>query len=150
MTEHQASFSSSKPFLFTLQTETMQTTYQSNRIALATGKGTCFFTTDDIVRLEASSNYTNIFFTNNTRLLSAKVLKDFAALLEPFGFIRTHRSHLVNRQHILFVDINGNVVMQDHSKAEISRRKKCDVMKELKNVAEEISIVSVMNKTVAC
>lgn len=113
----------------------MQTTYQQNRIALATGKGTCFFTPGEIVRLEASSNYTHIYFTNKTQLLSAKVLKEFVKMLEPFGFIRTHRSHLVNRQHILFVDLHGNVVMQDLSKAEISRRKKCDVMKELKTMA---------------
>jgi two-component system LytT family response regulator len=113
----------------------MQTTDQQNRIALATGKGTRFFLPGDIVRLEASSNYTNIYFTNNTQLLTAKVLKEFARMLAPFGFIRTHRSHLVNRQHILFVDINGNIVMQDQSRAEISRRKKVVVMKELKNIA---------------
>jgi two-component system, LytTR family, response regulator len=113
----------------------MQTALQQNMIALATGKGTRFFMPGDIVRLEASSNYTNIFFTNNTRMISAKVLKEFVKMLEPFGFIRTHRSHLVNRKHILFVDLHGNVVMQDHSKAEISRRKKGEVMKELKTIA---------------
>ncbi|HEV7781155.1 MAG TPA: LytTR family DNA-binding domain-containing protein [Chitinophagaceae bacterium] len=113
----------------------MRISYPQNIIALATGKGTCFFTPGEIVRLEASSNYTNIFFRDRTQLLSAKVLKEFVKLLEPFGFIRTHRSHLVNRQHILYVDLHGNVVMQDHSMAEVSRRKKSDVMKELKTIA---------------
>jgi len=111
----------------------MQLHYLHNKIALATRKGICFFNPGEIVRLEASSNYTNIYFTNKTQLLTAKVLKDFVKMLEPFGFIRTHRSHLVNRQHILFVDLKGNIVMQDSSTAEISRRKKCEVMKELKN-----------------
>lgn len=105
----------------------------NNRIAVATGKGMHFFAPAEIVRLEASSNYTNIYFTNHTRVLTAKVLKDFAKVLEPFGFLRTHRSHLVNRQHILSVDMDGNIMMQDSSTAEISRRMKRQVMKALKN-----------------
>jgi two-component system, LytTR family, response regulator len=106
---------------------------ESSKIALNTLNGTFFLDPGDIVRLEASSNYTNIFFTNKKKMLASKVLKDFVLLLEPFGFIRTHRSHLVNRQHILLVDHSGNIVMQDLSTAEISRRRKSDIMKTLKN-----------------
>jgi two-component system, LytTR family, response regulator len=107
--------------------------HDSNRIPLHTLGGVYFVKPEDIVRLEASSNYTNIFFTNKTRILTSRVLKEFALLLEPMGFIRTHRSHLVNRQHILFVDSHGNITMQDLSKAEISRRKKMSIMKALKH-----------------
>jgi two-component system, LytTR family, response regulator len=105
----------------------------NNKIALNTVGGIYFLDPGDIVRLEASSSYTNIFFTNKTKMLASKVLKDFVQMLEPFGFIRTHRSHLVNRQHILQVDNSGNVVMQDLSTAEISRRRKSDILKTLKN-----------------
>jgi DNA-binding LytR/AlgR family response regulator len=51
------------------------------------------------------------------------------------GFVRTHRTHLVNRQHIAFVSSSGTVVMNDESKAEISKRMKSSVMKTLKNTA---------------
>lgn len=111
----------------------MQSSSHNTKIALATCKGTCFFMPADIIRLEASSNYTNIYFTNNTHLLSSKVLKLFVEMLKPYGFIRTHRAHLVNKQHISFVGVNGNIVMQDSSTAEISRRKKGEIMKALKN-----------------
>jgi len=103
------------------------------KIALCTSKGTYFFPPEEIIRLEASSNYTNIYFINHRPIMAAKVLKDYEELLVPFGFVRTHRSHLVNKKHIMFVDIAGNIVMQDTSKAEVSRRKKTEVMKALKN-----------------
>ena len=68
-------------------------------------------------------------------MLTSKVLKEFAAVLEPMGFVRTHRTHLVNRQYIAFVSNEGNVVMKDESVAEISRRMRSGVMKVLKNAA---------------
>ncbi len=103
-----------------------------NSISLATAAGRYFFNLEEIVRLEASSNYTRIFFTNKTKITSAKVLKEFVEMLMPFGFIRTHRTHLVNRQHIICVTPGGSIIMKDDSVAEISRRMKSGVMKVLK------------------
>ncbi|HXR81722.1 MAG TPA: LytTR family DNA-binding domain-containing protein, partial [Saprospiraceae bacterium] len=73
------------------------TTIPAFRLTVATTEGTFFFQPGEIVRLEASSNYTYIHFTNRAKLFTARVLKDFASHLEPMGFIRTHRTHLVNR-----------------------------------------------------
>ena len=103
------------------------------RITVATSAGHYFYSPDEIVRLEASSNYTHIYLTNKKKLLVAKVLKDFETILTPLGFVRTHRSHLVNRRHIMFVDSSGNIIMKDSSVAGISRRMKSCVMRELAN-----------------
>jgi two-component system, LytTR family, response regulator len=111
----------------------MESTYST--ISVATSGGRYFFNPEEIIRLEASSNYTNIYFINKKKMLTAKVLKEFAQLLEPFGFVRTHRTHLVNRQHILCITPGGNIIMKDSSVAEISRRMKSEVMKVLKNAA---------------
>lgn len=100
-------------------------------ITLATSAGYFFFQPEEIIRLEASSNYTRIFFTNNTKITSAKVLKAYAEILEPLGFLRIHRTHLVNRIHISSVTPKGQVIMKDASVAEISRRMKNGVMKQL-------------------
>jgi two-component system LytT family response regulator len=106
-----------------------------SNIPLATARGLYFLNTEEIVRLEASSNYTSIYFTNKTKLVSAKVLKEFAAMLEPFGFVRTHRTHLINRLHINCISPNGNIIMKDASVAEISRRMRGIVMKILGHAA---------------
>lgn len=107
----------------------------TNTISIATLDGHFFFSPQEIIRLEASSNYTNIYFTNKRKMLTSKVLKEFAAMLEPMGFVRTHRTHLVNKQHVAFISHTGTVVMKDDSVAEVSRRMKSSVMKVLKNAA---------------
>jgi two-component system, LytTR family, response regulator len=107
----------------------------NSTITFATTEGRFFFSTEEIVRLEASSNYTKIYFSNKTKMISAKVLKEFVTMLEPLGFVRTHRTHLVNPQHVLYITADGNIIMKDASVAEISRRMKSGVMKVLKNAA---------------
>ena len=86
--------------------------------------GTHFIHPDQIIRLEADSNYTYIHLQDHKPILMAKVLADYESLLEPFGFIRTHRSHLINRIHVSRVDTKGSIIMDDESTAEISRRKR--------------------------
>jgi two-component system, LytTR family, response regulator len=108
---------------------------QKQLLQIGTSQGTYYFRPDEIIRLKASSNYTTIFFKDKKKILTAKVLKDFAQLLEPFGFVRTHRTHLVNRQHIVCVTPEGNIIMKDASVAEISRRMKSLVIKTLNNAA---------------
>lgn len=108
----------------------MQTIFPA--ITIVTSEGHFFFSPDEIIRLEASSNYTNIYLRNKKKMLTAKVLKEYALLLEPLGFVRTHRKHLVNRQYILCVTADGNIIMRDTSVAGISRRMKRRVMKALK------------------
>jgi len=92
---------------------------------------TSFFSPEQIVRLQAQSNYTKVFPAVGKPFLMSKVLKDLEAILLPFGFVRTHRSHLINRKYIQKVSRNGFIIMQDLSKAEISKRKKKETMKEL-------------------
>lgn len=104
-------------------------------ISIATTEGHRHLNPEEIIRLEASSNYTRIYFTNKSRLVASKVLKDFALLLEPFGFVRTHRTHLVNRKHVAFVSREGTIIMKDASVAGISRRMKSGVMKALETAA---------------
>ena len=45
-------------------------------------------------------------------------------MLAPMGFIRTHRSHLVNPIFVQELRITGEVIMTDDSRVEVSRRKK--------------------------
>lgn len=51
---------------------------------------------NEIVRCEADNTYTFFFLANNEKVLVSKSLKEYADLLKPNGFLRTHQSHLVN------------------------------------------------------
>ncbi len=55
---------------------------------------------DQLIRVEADGNYARFIMVDNQRLLSSKGLKFYEELLEKYGFLRCHKSHLVNLQHI--------------------------------------------------
>ena len=114
-----------------MNTENNHLPYDNGKLTVPTCNGTYFFNADEILRLQASSNYTFIYFTNRKPLLMAKVLHDYEALLCHAGFVRTHRSHLVNKKHVLCIDAGGHLIMSDASTAQISRRKKGSVMRAL-------------------
>ena len=70
-----------------------------------------------IIRLEAESNYTYIYLVNHKKFFMANVLSTYESILAPLGFIRTHRSHLVNPMYVQTLQITGEMVM-------VSRRRK--------------------------
>jgi len=102
------------------------------RLALPTKDGVHFLNPADIIRCEAEGNYTKFFMQNNTTFLSSKTLGEYDTLLTPQRFIRTHKSHLVNKTFIAFVDHDGFAVLKDKTKVEVSRRRKEEVMEALK------------------
>jgi two-component system LytT family response regulator len=102
------------------------------RLALPTREGIHFLVPDEIVRCESSGNYTKFFATNSRSYLISKTLGEYDGLLAPYNFIRTHKSHLVNRKFISFVDHDGFVILKDNSKIEVSRRRKEEVIAALK------------------
>ncbi|MFT3910792.1 MAG: LytTR family DNA-binding domain-containing protein [Ferruginibacter sp.] len=102
------------------------------RLALPTREGVHFLQPADIIRCEAVGNYTKFFVGGNKTYLISKTLGEYDSLLTPHHFIRTHKSHLVNKNFISFVDHEGFAVLKDSSKVEISRRRKEEVMMALK------------------
>jgi two-component system LytT family response regulator len=102
------------------------------RLALPTREGVHYLFPGDIVRCEAIGNYTKFFMQNNTSYLISKTLGEYDTLLLPHHFIRTHKSHLVNKKYIAFIDHDGFAVLKDKSKVEVSRRRKEEVMAALK------------------
>ncbi len=108
---------------------------QSNnqfRLALSLKEGVHFLMPHEIIRCEAHGNYTRFYVTGNKQYTISKTLGDYDQLLNAYGFIRTHKSHLVNKNFISFIDHNGFVILKDSQKIEISRRRKEDVLDALK------------------
>lgn len=103
------------------------------KLALSTSEGTYFFAANEIIRLEGESNYTRFYFTEKKWMLTSKTLKEFEDILTDHGFIRTHKSHMVNKQHIVNISGDGIITMVDNSKVEISRRRRSEVIDRIKN-----------------
>ena len=102
------------------------------RLALPTKEGVHFLMPNEIIRCEAVGNYTKFYTDKNRTYLISKTLGEYDALLSPHNFIRTHKSHLVNKKFISFIDHDGFAVLKDNSKVEVSRRRKEEVMIALK------------------
>jgi two-component system, LytTR family, response regulator len=89
--------------------------------------GKYFVDTNNIIRCEASSNYTKVFFTNQQPLLIAKTLSACATAISDSNFVRIHQSHLVNRNFVQNIAVDGSVFLKDGTVCNISRRKKREV-----------------------
>lgn len=104
-----------------------------NKIAIATLEGLLFFNVEDIIHLEANSNYTTIYFKDRPKLVASKTLKDFEELLPGDIFFRTHHSHLINLNYIkrYIKGDGGQIELQNGNYVDVSRRKKDDFLKAI-------------------
>ncbi len=106
---------------------------EQSSIVLNTSTDQLFIDTSTIVRIEASSNYSKIYFSNGKVLVTAKLLKWFEEKLPQQSFIRLHRSHLVNnlfmstfQRNLKAIELtNGNFIQVS------KRRRKSVLMKFL-------------------
>jgi two-component system, LytTR family, response regulator len=103
------------------------------KLPFATSEGIVFIKPETIVRCESSNNYTTLFFTDGTKLLLSKTLKDVEDILQPYHFCRIHHSHLINPQqmHRYLKTEGGFIQMSDGVEVPVSRQRKEEVLKAL-------------------
>lgn len=111
--------------------------YNSNsvhKISIPIGTSTQLVPINEIVRIESQSNYSTIYFTNKSKQVVTKTLKDFEEQLSVHNFLRVHHSHLINIEHVIGYknQDSGYLIMQGNEVVEISRRKKQEVLQKLK------------------
>ncbi len=106
---------------------------QNNRIAIPSQDAIQFVQLEDIVYLEAESNYTSVHMKDNARIFVAKTLKEFEDLLPTTQFIRIHHSYIINKNHMrkYLKGDGGQVLMSDGATIDVSRRKKEEFMRML-------------------
>jgi two-component system LytT family response regulator len=101
------------------------------KLTLTSGDRSYFVDPADVVWCEADVNYTNLHLEDDRRFVSARTLKDYEEMLTPLGFLRTHRSYLVNRAHVDHFDRSGFVVLRNGKRVEVASRRKDDVARAL-------------------
>lgn len=84
----------------------------------------------DIIRCEANDNFTHFVLTDKRKLLICRTLKFYEELLTEYGFVRIHKSHLINLEHVkkYLKGKGGQVVMSDNSVADVSPNKKDELL----------------------
>jgi len=114
--------------------------HQPEILLLPTCKGIEAIYIHEIVRIEALSNYSKLFFANNKTLVVAKVLRWFeerlaipyhSAVLPADNFLRIHRKHLVNKTFIRqYVSGKGaKIELNTGERFDVSKRKRTEFLK---------------------
>jgi two-component system LytT family response regulator len=83
----------------------------SRTVALPEINGFAIINVEDIVRCEGKRNYTRIIFKEAPEKIVSRTLLEFEHLLSPQGFVRIHRSHLVNILNVVrYLKSDGGMV----------------------------------------
>jgi two-component system LytT family response regulator len=93
---------------------------------------------DDIIHCESDGSYTVFETFDNYKIVVSKNLKEYDALLSQSGFLRLHRSHLINLKHIKRFDKHdgGYIVMSNGSQIPVStsgRERLLELFKEIES-----------------
>lgn len=77
----------------------------------------------EIIRCQADNTYTNFYLENGECILISKALKEYADLLQPHGFLRTHQSHLINPKFVKswLKEDGGTLLLIDNTKIPVSK-----------------------------
>lgn len=98
---------------------------KEQKIVLKDHKSIYFIPVQAIYNCEAQGAYTSFHIKDQASILVSKPLKEYATILEPFGFLRCHHSHLVNTSKIIRLDKSdgGVLILDNGTQVPISQRK---------------------------
>ena len=104
------------------------------KLCLHSLKGFIVVELNDILFAESSGNYTNFCFSNRSAVCTTKTLSEYESLLSDAGFVRVHKSFIINLIHVkeYVRGEGGTVVLTDGKEVEVSRRKKDLLMSKMK------------------
>jgi len=107
---------------------------QKMKLCIPSLKGFQVVEIQDIIYCEANSNYTNFHFVNRPSICASKPIHEYEELLEDCGFVRVHKSFVVNLEHVneYIRGEGGTVMLSNGYQVEVSRRKKDLLMKKMK------------------
>lgn len=88
----------------------------------------------DIIRCRANDNFTEFHLKDGSKKLISRTLKFYEELLKDFGFIRVHKSHLINFQYVTkyLKGKGGMVEMSDGSVVDVSVNRKAEFLEKFK------------------
>jgi len=112
-----------------------QTKKGVHRLCLPGMQGFTILDVDDILYLDADSNYTIFHLINLKKIVVSKSIKEYEELLDPFSFFRIHKSSIINLRYLKeFSKVDGYyAIMTDNSSIAVSRRRLPDFLKAVED-----------------
>jgi len=106
------------------------------KIAVPTRDGYELITADEISHCIARSNYTEITLSDGKSILVSRTLKETAQILEDFGFLRLHQSHILHPQYVKTINRGGggSVTMITGEELPLSREGRSQLLENYKMI----------------
>lgn len=112
--------------------EKQSSTEKSDKLKIENGKLSVysageliFIDLKEVTRFCAVGNYTQLHYADGSKILTPKTLKSIADKIEEHGFLRIHKSHLVNMSFVTAFKIKEMIlILSDKSQVPVSHRKK--------------------------
>ena len=99
---------------------------RSKKIVLKTADNMHVVNVNDIMYCESDRSYTTFFMADKSRIMVSQTLGDYEDMFDEYGFIRIHKSYLVNLQFIKRYEKGegGKIILNDNSSIPVASRKK--------------------------
>lgn len=107
---------------------------QNQKLVLPLMEGMEIVKIQTILYCEAADNFTTFYFTDGRKMMICRNLKFYEKALSEFGFVRIHRSHVINMEYITkyIKGKGGSVIMEGTKELMVSAGYKADLMHRLK------------------
>ncbi len=104
--------------------------HQGQKVVLPLLDGFEVVAVPDVVRIEANDNFSDFYLTDGTHRMICRTLKHYEETLATCGFLRVHKSHIVNLQHVKRYKKGkgGQLHMVDGAVVEVSPARKKDLL----------------------
>ncbi len=105
-----------------------------SRLTLPSAHGYRIIDVDDILHIEADSNYSIFHLINGEKITVSKILKDYEELLPDDKFLRIHKSSIVNLRYITEYQTKNGLILSlsNGENITVSRRRASDFFERIK------------------
>lgn len=107
-------------------------TIAQHKIVLPLQDGFEVVSLKDIVHCDAHDNFTDFHFISGQKMMICRTLKFYEELLGESGFMRVHKSHLINLDHVMKYKRGkgGQLTMSNGAVIDVSPNKKEELMEQ--------------------
>jgi two-component system LytT family response regulator len=108
---------------------------KANKLALTTPRGVVLRPVEEIVSLNSSGNYCFVHFTDDSKVIVSRTMKEMEAQLGVYNFFRIHHSVLINCDKVkIYRHKEGYVEMIGGESFSVSFRRRSSFLKFIKQL----------------
>ncbi|GGN11661.1 DNA-binding response regulator [Dyadobacter beijingensis] len=107
---------------------------RQKKIALAEAQEIHYVEIDEVIFCKSDNSYTTFHLRGGRKITVSKPIADYEGMLEPYGFLRTHQSYLINKNRIVSFkkEDGGYLLMEGNHQALLSRQRR-HLLRDLTN-----------------